>query len=397
MTSGLAASACLLTAVFTGSATVSAQQDDALQISPGTYQGSLSFTGGFDIDIAEAAAQTGQNTSGVDISGILSFTSAINGPATLVATDAAVTGDWSFDGTGTTAGQFMGTLNGLTATIDIDGTSTYSAAGTFTGVPAAAQMTGTLDSTSTATVSTNLPGPFGGQSATTTDSQELVLTLTEPITDCTQVFARVDLEVRQSIEQIPGATATVQGNFFATTTEADELLFDEIEVLNDQISTLWNRISDANEVELSLIADAYELINQVEQFEDDLVDDECRANPDFANVMTMLTADLVDRLIAKAADSTNADLIERIFFVEAGLELGLRSGALGSGTKIRARAMRIAENAEAALGGLFQDATDAGGIFELEQISLLGRQYGWEFTNDAGVTSTDILLTLGVE
>lgn len=363
-----------------------AQEDAApADLDDGLYFGSISFTGGFIIDIAQAIAETGQSTGGADISGQLVLDSAINGPASMEVSGGGVTGEWTVAGTSTTNGRFTGSINGVTATVNVEAAGVYDGAGTFAGASNAASMIGTLNSTNTATVNAN----GLEQTATASDSQELTLTLTEPLGDCGRAFARVDLDLRQEINQLPGTTATIIGVFTGDTAE-DGYDFTVLEALNNDISALWNRI-DAAEDPFVLLADAFELLRDVEAAEDQLTGLDCGQDADFANAMTLLGAELVRVVLDQVALGDFAPSVQ-LTIIDKALELGLRTGALGAGRGDRGGARQIAERAEAEVQRIFSEAEN---INDSVAAAVLARQYGWVLVNDVGVTSDDVLLLVG--
>lgn len=367
--------------------TVLHAQSDATpaDLDDGLYFGSISFTGGFIIDMAQAIAETGQSTGGADISGQLILDSAINGPASMTVTDGAVTGEWTIAGTSTTDGRFTGTFNGVTASLSIDGAGVYDGAGTFTGSPKAATMIGTLNTTNTATASAN----GLEQTATSSDSQELMLTLTEPLGDCGRAFARVDLDLRQAIDQLPGTTATVIGVFTGDVSD-EGYDFTVLESINAGISGLWNGL-DAADDPLFLLSEAFDLLREIEAAEDQLTGLDCGQDVDFANAMTLLGAELVRAIIDLATSSDFSDSMQ-LWLIDQALELGLRTGSLGQGRGDRGGARQIAERARAEVERIFSDAED---LDDSVAAALLAKQYGWVLTNDAGVTSDDVLLVVG--
>lgn len=207
-----------------------------------------------------------------------------------------------------------------------------------------------------------------------------------------RAFARVDLDLRQAIDELPGTTATIIGVFTGDTAE-DGYDFTILEALNNDISALWNRL-DTAEDPLSLLADAFELLRDVEAAEDQLTGLDCGQDVDFANAMTLLGAELVRVAIDLVVSGDFAPSVQ-LGIIEGALELGLRTGALGTGRGNRGGARQIAERAEAEVQRIFATASTDGDSSLLVEAAVLARQYGWTLVNDVGVTSDDVLLVYG--
>lgn len=365
-----------------GASAVSAQ-DDSLALADGTYSGSVSFTGGF----SSLFSVDGGSAN-------IAFDGVLNGPANMNVSGGEVTGDWSMAGTSTTAGALTGVADGVSVTFVIDGTGTYDGVGTFEGTSTDARMVGTLGGLSTVTVSSD----FFSNTSDDSEPSEVDLALTDPIGDCGRAFARLDLTLNNSIEQVPGFESQIIGVFSGADPAGSDLYFTEVELLNDRIAALWNRVADPIALPVELIDEAFALIRDVEAAEDAWVADACTTKPDFANALTLLTASVIERVLSDV-ENGGLEAVDRGVLVEQSLELGLRSGALGSGTKIRARAMAIAERAEAALADVFDEVTTgpSPSQFLANETALAAEQYGWTLTNSAGVTSTDFLTTIGSE
>ncbi len=370
--------------------TVLHAQDETAPVvlADGVYEGSVNFTGGFILDLADFVDETGLGDGSVNFGGQATLDAAISGPASMTVAGGDVTGEWTLAGPSTMDGLFTGSAGGRTVVLLLEAVSVHDGAGTFSGLADAASMLGTMNSTVNATVN------FDGreQSATSNNSDELALTLTEPLGDCGRAFARVDLELRQDIEALPGATATIIGVF--TGAPADGAYdFIELEVLNGRIAALWNRLATAEDA-LDLIAEAFELLRDIEAAEDQLEGLDCGQDADFANAMTLLAADLV-RVALDLAATGNFPPGEQLVIIERALELGLRTGALGAGSVDRGGASQTAERARAAIQRVFSEASVNGDSKVVLEAALLARQYGWMLVAETGLTSDDALFGLG--
>ncbi len=375
MTLGLVTAVAMSTAVTTASA----QDERSLALADGAYVGSVDFTGGFG---AVLVADGGSLNIFLD--------GRLNGPAAMSVDEGVVSGTWSLTGSSSTNGALSASGGGDTVTFTVEGSGEYTGQGEFEGVADDARMVGTLSGANTVTVSNE----FFSETTTDDEPSDVNLQLNDPIGDCGRAFARLDLDLNQSIESIPGFSSEIIGVLGAADPEGSDIYISELEVFAGRVAALWNRVSDPGEFALQLVIDALGLLREVEVLEDTWDFDSCRAKPEFANVMTLMVASLIERILSDI-DNGVVDAQEGRILLERGVELGLRTGAFG----LPGRGLQLAQRSEAALEVIFDVATTGPEPSQdvARETALLAAQSGWNLTNSVGITSTDYLVTLGVE
>ena len=375
MTLGLVTAVAMSTAVTTASA----QDERSLALADGAYVGSVDFTGGFG---AVLVADGGSLNIFLD--------GRLNGPAAMSVDEGVVSGTWSLTGSSSTNGALSASGGGDTVTFTVEGSGEYTGQGEFEGVADDARMVGTLSGANTVTVSNE----FFSETTTDDEPSDVNLQLNDPIGDCGRAFARLDLDLNQSIESIPGFSSEIIGVLGAADPDGSDIYISELEVFAGRVAALWNRVSDPGEFALELVAEALALLREVETLEDSWDFDSCRAKPEFANVMTLMVASLIERILSDI-DNGVVDAQEGRILLERGVELGLRTGAFG----LPGRGLQLAQRSEAALEVIFDVATTGPEPSQdvARETALLAAQSGWNLTNSVGITSTDYLVTLGVE
>ncbi len=331
------------------------------EIEDGTYTGTIHIHGGFTFPLNGGDAF---------------FLSAIDGEAELVAAGGAITGSWTYTGTG----------NGGFSSLGVDATSesVYDGAGTFGGTATAARVLGTNNVTSTAS--------FQGTSQTISDSQAIDELLENVLAGCGQVVGTFTLRINQEIEaQIPGASSFIRGTV---------ALYSEPQT--DDAAELGRRAA-----EIEALADgdfgsrvvlAADLLIDIERLQAEInATSSCPSTKEYFNQLTNVAArvlaDVLNELDAIAAeDPAEAARLTADFFYPL-VRLGTSTGAMGSGA-VGGRGADLMDTARAQAQAAVDQLLEDDDFTRIGVLASLSAQMGWNITV-GDISDSDAANTFG--
>lgn len=335
------------------------------EIEDGIYTGNIYLTGGFSFP-------TGDD-------GIVLVRNDIDGEAQITAQGGAVTGSWTYDGTGVAFIQGLG--------VNAQADTVFTGQGTFEGTNTAVRVLGETMFTGTVTAN-GTTQPIAGSAPTDQPLENVLAGCGQIVGTYTQrINAQIQAEIPEGQSNIRGVIALYSD---PPTPEAEQLAERASELRADPEEDPFQRIFAATT-----------LLREVQELQAELnATSSCPSTKEYFNLLTNVAGDLIaDALSAlealEAQDAVLATILapDVLRFL---VTMGVSTGATGSGA-VGGRGAEllpaIRERAQASVDLLLGDVADFD-LDALARLAVLSVQYDWDLTFGE-VTAEDVLNTAG--
>jgi hypothetical protein len=254
----------------------------------------------------------------------------------------------------------------------------------MSGPPGTYTMTGTVDFTNTATVT----AAGLTQSATSTDTNQVSLPLTDILVLCDSITGRWDYQVKQELEGV-GFNEFIRGYFSATTGIDATEQAQEVEALIGDINSWASSEPGVEESGRSLyIGLGLALPSKAQTLQAQLnAPTPCPPDPTFMTHLSLAAQDALNNFVDRFPGFTTPAVVA----------LAIGSGAIGAGSHAPEDGAALQAKMEAAVNDTFDSISDDLVANDGQAIDMArsGQMLGMETMGSSALSPGDVLLLLG--